>query len=473
MGLFNKNKKENKKETPCQKARPENENRVYFDGAFEVFENTDDGKKYGRIINYHDTEKIIEITDEEFELWRDASENFSKYRITFERDEEFFIEKVNISLAEEKIQNPTAEKVDNEPAIPAMSDEDRSELSSLIGFYNDAIKNPDIEKSTSLSANLAQSIATAALCERKINELITKAKKETPTGEKVTVQIPKALDNLCQNAKKSLFNNISVAKTLYVLYSEHTKRPHSAGGNALVALTREVADNLVADFSKKGQKVYVQEFATTSDISSPPAASRIVSESANLGLRGIRFIYKFGFSTMIQLNTDELIKKINFPENILLRATMSGFFQDMRNGVPSEKLKTAELAMYDALFRSTLLQPCMKRKQASKDELSVSIVKDENGNCLLELFTSLELLERSESYIRFKSESFETSGYKKWSFDALLTEIMSQKTSVSGFIIDKECVPVPFHGAILDKIVKLKAIWDNNGKSFANNKNQE
>ncbi|MBE6571023.1 MAG: hypothetical protein E7656_02100 [Ruminococcaceae bacterium] len=468
MGFFNK-KKENKKETIEELIRPENERSVYRDGVFEVFEDTSDGKKYGRILKYHGGEKIIDISDKEFALWSDAAENFNKYRITYERDEEFFIEKAHIELATtdtpEKIEEKEQEKP-NQPSQAPVSEEDKREFSELVEFYNNAVQSTDVEKATSLSADLAQSIAASALCERKINELISKAKKDAPEGEKIKVQIPKALDNLCQNAKKALFQNVSCAKSLFVIYSEHTKRPHSAAGVALVALTKEVADVTVSEFLSRGQKVYALEFTTTPDISMPPAASRIVSEAASMGLRGIRFIYKFGFSTLIQLNTQELIKKQQFPENILLRAAMSGFFQDLRNGVPAEKLKNAELSMYDALFRATLIQPCMKKNAEKSDELSVAIVKDDRGNCLLELFTSVELTERSESYIRFKNEAPQTSGYKKWSFDELMTEIMSEKTAVNGFIIDKDCIPVPFAGASLDKIVKLKAIWDNNGKSF-------
>ncbi len=469
MGFFNK-KKENKEEAINDIIRPENENIVYRDGVFEVFEDTAEGKKYGRILKYHGGEKLVEITDEEFELWRDASENFGKYRITYERDEDFFIEKALIEIASEPKAPEISQKTEDapeRPAPPPLSEEDKCEFSELVEFYNNAIKTPDADKATSIRADLAQSIATAALCERKINELIAKAKQNTPAGEKIKVQIPKSLDTLCQNAKKALFQNVSCAKSLFVIYSEHTKRPHSAGGNALVALTREVADSMVADFLAKGQKVYVQEFSTTPDISSPPAASRIVSESATLGLRGIRFVYKFAFSTLIQLNTEELIKKQTFPENVLLRAAMSGFFQDLRNGVPADKLKNAELAMYDALFKASLLQPCMKKSSENGGELSVAIVKDDKGSCLLELFTSVELMERSEGYIRFKSEAPENSGYKKWSFDELMTEVLSEKNTVNGFIIDKDCIPVPFTGATLEKIVKLKTIWDNNGNSFA------
>ena len=469
MGFFNK-KKENKKEVIEELIRPENEKVIYRDGVFEVFEDTADGKKYGRILKYHGGEKIIDISDEEFALWADAAENFNKYRITYERDEEFFIEKARIELATADAPEKTEEKEQempvSSPNIP-LSEEDKREFSELVEFYNNAVQSPDVAKASSITANLAQSIAASALCERKINELIAKAKKDAPEGEKVTVQIPKALDNLCQNAKKALFQNVSCAKSLFVIYSEHTKRPHSAAGVAIVALTKEVADATVSDFLSRGLKVYALEFVTTPEVSMPPAASRIVSEAASLGLRGIRFIYKFGFSTLIQLNTQELIKKQQFPENILLRAAMSGFFQDLRNGVPAEKLKNAELSMYDALFRATLIQPCMKKNTERSDELSVAIVKDDRGNCLLELFTSVELAERSESYIRFKNEAPQTSGYKKWSFDELMTEILSEKTAVNGFIIDKDCIPVPFTGASLDKIVKLKAIWDNNGKSFA------
>ena len=88
MGFFGKSKKdssafiqsreENEKETVN-----ENENIVYRDGVFEVYEDKNDGKKYGRILKYHGSIKIFEIPDEEFALWSDASENFSQYRITY------------------------------------------------------------------------------------------------------------------------------------------------------------------------------------------------------------------------------------------------------------------------------------------------------------------------------------------------------------------------------------------------------
>ena len=191
MGLFNKNKKDNKKEAATEEIRRENENRVYYDGAFEVFENTDDGKKYGRIINGRDNSKVYEMDDAEFELWRDASQNFSKYHITFERDEDFFIEKVSIALAEQKIPEKTPEKVEQVQKTIPFSDEDKQEFSALVEFYNNAIKADGLEKSTNLKADLYESIATATLCERKINELVQKAKKETPEGEKVKVQVPK------------------------------------------------------------------------------------------------------------------------------------------------------------------------------------------------------------------------------------------------------------------------------------------
>ena len=244
MGFFNK-KKENKKEVIEELIRPENEKVIYHDGVFEVFEDTADGKKYGRILKYHGGEKIIDISDEEFALWADAAENFNKYRITYERDEEFFIEKARIELATADAPEKTEEKEQempvSSPNIP-LSEEDKREFSELVEFYNNAVQSPDVAKAGSITANLAQSIAASALCERKINELIAKAKKDAPEGEKVTVQIPKALDNLCQNAKKSLFQNVSCAKSLFVIYSEHTKRPHSAAGVAIVALTKEVAD---------------------------------------------------------------------------------------------------------------------------------------------------------------------------------------------------------------------------------------
>ena len=109
MGFFNK-KKENKKEVIEELIRPENEKVIYRDGVFEVFEDTADGKKYGRILKYHGGEKIIDISDEEFALWADAAENFNKYRITYERDEEFFIEKARIELATADAPEKTEEK---------------------------------------------------------------------------------------------------------------------------------------------------------------------------------------------------------------------------------------------------------------------------------------------------------------------------------------------------------------------------
>ena len=467
MGLFSKNKKNTKNQTTTEIVRPENENVVYRDGVFEAFEDTNDGKKYGRILKFQGEDKVFEMPDQEFEMWRDASQNYGKYRITYERDEEFFIEKAIIEKAESApVQNSGEE--DTTPAETVLSQQ-KNELVSLVNFYNKAVGSSDFGSALLKDASPAEALSCAAFCERKIAELISKARENKDPAEKITVQIPKALDELCKNAKKFLFEKASKSEKLYAIYSEHTKRPHSAAGCVLVVLDKAFADKAVEDFAKKNQKVYAVEFATTADTSIPPAASRIVSEAVNCGLRGIRFIHEFGLTCLIQLNTDEMIKNHPFPENIRLRSAMSAFFQDLRNGVSPEKLKNPEIFMYECMFKSTLLQPCMKKSPEGSGEVSVSIVKDQNGANLLELFTSVELMERSETYIRFKTEAPESSGYKKWTFDELIAEVLSENTPINGFMIDKDCIPVPFAGATLDKIVKLKEIWDNNGKSFSKN----
>ena len=165
MGFFNK-KKENKKEVIEELIRPENEKVIYRDGVFEVFEDTADGKKYGRILKYHGGEKIIDISDEEFALWADAAENFNKYRITYERDEEFFIEKAHIELATADAPEKTEEKEQempvSSPNIP-LSEEDKREFSELVEFYNNAVQSPDVAKAGSITANLAQSIAACLI----------------------------------------------------------------------------------------------------------------------------------------------------------------------------------------------------------------------------------------------------------------------------------------------------------------------
>lgn len=469
MAFFGKNKKQSKNDsnninanTASEKKDSENEIIVYRDGVFEVYKDKTTDKKYGRILKYHGSTKTFEISDEDFEMWRDASENFGKYRIQYDRDEDFFIEKASIELA--TIKEPYSEtketKAKEAQPAPELSEEDKEESRKLIEYYNTAVQSADFGKKMLETATLAESLCAAALCERKISELAAKARSTAKPGEKITVQLPVSLKNLSENAKKALFKNLPQADKLFVLCSEHTKRQHSAGGNALIAICEEAARAAENEFTKRNQKVYIRNIA-------PSEISREIADIAANGLRGIRFLYKFGMSALIQIDASQISQKLEYPENIPLRRYMTAFFQDLKNGVPQEKLKNTEAAMYDSLFRSVLLQPCSKKDgENGNTALTVSIVKDAGGNCFFDLYSSVQLMETSESYKKFKKDNPENSGYKKWQFDEILKEIASGNSSVNGFIIDKECIPVPFSGKSLERLLKIKEKWEENGKNF-------
>ena len=461
MGLFDKIKKERKNENVASVIN-DNEIIAYKDGVFEVFEDKNDGKKYGRILKYHGSEKVFEMSEEEFLLWKDASENFGKYRITYERGEEYFIEKATIELAanEEKknADNDIPEKGISAPTVYQFSDEEKAEQKELIEFYNSAVTSADFGASLFENATISRCLCAASCCDRKVSEIINEAKKNAVPGKKLEIQLPQALAKTAENAKKALFDNI------YVLYSENTKRQHFSAGTALVAVTKEAGEMLLADFIARNQKVFLRE-VKNEDIS---------KEFANIsvnGLKGIRFIYKYGMAANMQLNTAEIEKNMPFPENIRLRGCMTAFFQDLKNGVPIEKLKAPELGMYDAMFRSTLLQPCAKKPSEGEGAITVSIIKDSNGNAFLDLYTSQALMEGSPTYKKFITDNPENYGYKKWSFDDLAKELSKEGSMISGFMIDKECIPSPFGGKNLERIINLKKVWDENGKSFASKNN--
>ncbi|MBE6623672.1 MAG: hypothetical protein E7621_05765 [Ruminococcaceae bacterium] len=467
MGLFGKRKKDTKNEN-TEAVINDNEITAYKDGVFEVFENKCDGKKYGRILKYHGSEKVFEMSEEEFSLWKDASDNFGKYRITYERDEEYFIEKATIELAsngENKASdNEVSDKNLSAPTQYLLSDEEKQEQKELVEFYNSAVTSPDFGASLFENATLAQCLCAASCCDRKVSEIISETKKNSVPGKKLEVQLPQALAKTAENAKKALFERVNKLDNIYVLYSENTKRQHFSAGTALVAVTKEAGEILLADFISRNQKVFLRE-VKNQDIS---------KEFANIsmnGLRGIRFIYKYGMAANMQVNIAELEKNMPFPENIRLRGCMTAFFQDLKNGVPIEKLKAAELSMYDAMFRSTLLQPCAKKPSEGEQAITVSIVKDSGGNAFMDLYTSQSLMEGSQTYKKFITDNPENYGYKKWSFDNIIAELSKEGTLLSGFMIDKECIPSPFGGKNIERIINLKKIWDDNGKTFASKTN--
>lgn len=469
MGLFSKKKKKESIEETVVAVVNDNETVVYRDGVFEVFEDKTDGKKYGRILKYHGSEKVFEMAQEEFLLWKDATDNYGKYHITYERDEEYFIEKATIALAvkEEKKIQPEEEipsDMAGTPTVYHLSEEEKAEQKALIDFYNTAVTSADFGASLFGSATLEQCLCAASCCDRKVSEIINEAKKNATPGQKLEIQLPAALAKTAENAKKELFAKVSALPAIYVLYSENTKRQHSSASNALIAVTKEAADMLLTDFIGRKQKVVMREIKTE-DIS-----KEIANISLN-GLKGIRFIYKYGMAANMQINSSELEKTVPFPENIRLRGTMTAFFQDLRNGVPSEKLKGAELNMYEAMFGATFLQPCAKKADEGENALTVSIVKDSAGVTFMDLYTSQNLMESSETYKKFIADNPENHGFKKWSFDELCAELSREGSVIRGFMIDKECIPAPFGGKNLERILNLKKAWDENGKSFAPKKN--
>ena len=468
MGLFGKKKKENKEESVVAVIN-DNENIAYRDGVFEVFEDKTNGKKFGRILKYHGSEKIYEMPEEEYLLWKDASDNYGKYRITYERDEEYYIEKASIELAVKEAKKLSEETdaqsdTDGAPTVYHLSEEERKEQKELIDFYNSAVTSKDFGESVFGDATLAQCLCAAACCDRKVSEIIAEAKKKATPGEKLEVQLPQALAKTAENAKKELFKKVSLLPEIYVLYSENTKRQHFSAGTALVAVTKEAADILLSDFIGRKQKVFLRE-VKNGDIS-----KEIANISLN-GLRGIRFIYKYGMAANMQVNSAELQKTVPFPEKIRLRCSMSAFFQDLKNGVPAEKLKGAELSMYEAMFLATFLQPCAKKESDVENSLTVSIIKDSSGAAFMDLYTSQSIMDASEPYKKFIADNPENYGFKKWTFDELCGELSKEGAVIKGFMIDKECIPAPFGGKNLERIINLKKAWDENGKSFAPKKN--
>ena len=227
MAFFKKNKSGNT--TPEKAVSPLDDNReyVYRDGVFEVFTDKTDGKKYGRIIKYHDGDKIIPVSDEEFSLWSDASENFGKYRITYERDEDFYIEKAHIELADtpKKEQEPKRQ-------IPVLSPEESEKIKNLTDFYEKIRKTTDNGKKMLEKASLEEAFSVCYLCDRAIISIAAEAKKNAAPGTELKITLPADLAKLSGNAKNTLFNRVRGLDRVFVICSEHTKRQHSAGGNA-------------------------------------------------------------------------------------------------------------------------------------------------------------------------------------------------------------------------------------------------
>ncbi|MBR5528100.1 MAG: hypothetical protein IKV97_03785 [Clostridia bacterium] len=467
MALFGKNKKEQTKiEKENTKIENPDEEVVYRDGVFEVFRNKTDGKKYGRILKYHGTQKVFEMNDDDFEKWQDANGNFSKYRITYERDEEYFIEKAEIELATSEnrgVEGKTAAEApaqQKNPVNESASAQDAEEAKALIDFYNTSVNSQDSGASALSGASLDQVIGSASICDRKLAEFAVKARGDAKPGTEIKVTIPKALAVFSENCKKELFARVTALPKVYVIYSAHTKRQHSAAGHALVALIPEAAQKIADEFASKNQKVYICEVEKE-------LINREIGSMISNGLIGIRFLHKHGITATLRLSDENMKTRIPFPENIAVRRSMGAFFQDLRNGVPAEKLKNAEFAMYEAFFKATFIQPCAKKTAPDGSlQLSVCIIKDSNGNCLLDLFTAVEIMEASPSCVKFKQENPQDSGYKKWTFDELVAEIRNEKTPATGFMVDKEFIPVQFAGNVLENILKIKEVWDSNGGSF-------
>ena len=276
----------------------------------------------------------------------------------------------------------------------------------------------------------------------------------------MNIELPVSLGKVSEFAKRALYEQVGKLEKVYVLYSEFTKRPHCAGGNALIALSEDTANAAAKELTDRNQKIYIKT-VENKDIEAE------LADIMRNGFVGMRFMHKYGMAAVIQINGEEIKKKIQFPENVALRRDMDNFFQDLRNGVPAEKLRGAELRMYDSLFKATLLQPCVKAKDADgNDTLTVSIIKDGKGSCLLDLYTSVEGMEKSPSYIRFAQKSPDAVGYKRWSFDDMMAEIDADRSPANGFIVDKDNIPAPFAEKALEKVRSMKEIWEKNGKTF-------
>lgn len=460
MGFFKKTKKEEKPQV--DEYLPAEEGSVYRDGVFEVFSQND--KYFAKILNYHGFPKVYEIEESEFLLWKDAGESYGKYSISYERDEDFYIEKAHISLAQAEGPDRNILSSDTTKADPQISREDAETFKALVSFYNEAIKEGNGAGTLLKNATLDETFCCAALCERKISELAKKAKSESADG-KVTLKIPVAIGKLSENAKRELYAKISGAEKIWVIYSPNTSFQHSAAGFALVCLCEQTRDSVIAGLTSNGQK------ATSREILS----ENINNEFRDImlgGFRGIRFMHKYGGTVTMALDTTELKKQIFCPENIRLRACMIAFFQDIRNGVTGERVSASQLAMYDAIFKGSFLQPCLKMQGADGEErISLSLVKKGDAESgIIELYTSPELVAKSESFRKFKERDSAGAGYRKIDFPKILEELKSESLPVCGFCIDKDNFRFVFEGEPLENLKKAYTAWCENGGSFIKKK---
>ncbi len=465
MGFFSRNKNDNKSNA-IDEVINDREIVVYRDGVFEVFEDTANGKKYGRILKYHGAQKLVDMSEEEFLLWKDASENFGKYRITYERDEDFYIEKAVIELATSR---EAFEKPEPAPelSVPILSPEEREYRENLIRFYNSAIQSEDSGEKMLENASLDEAFSTAALADGKIRELAAKARQQSPEGEKkIKVTIPGALARLSERSKKKLYELVLETDELYVICSSHTGCQHSASGNAMIALSKEVADSVLGELSTK-HAVFVKPIERQS-------ISAEIHDIMMNGFSGIRFMHKYGGAVVIQISSKALKEKTLFPENIEYRAYTIAFFQDMRDGVPHEKLKKVELSMYDSMFRGRFVQPCLRKKDESgREYISLAVVTTPDGENLLDLYSSIENLEKADSYRSFRQSSPENSGYRTVTFSDIMRDIESQANPSCGFVIDRNRNSFPYRGKAFQNVKNLYEIWKKGGDSFGTPEQRE
>ncbi len=461
MGLFGRNKKEENKK-PLQESVSAEAGSVYRDGVFEVYESED--RYYAKILNYHGSPRVYEIKEAEFALWKDAGENFGKYSISYERDEDFYIEKAHIELAlQEKTQPEDKGQPEEQTQTQGhiLSQQDKEIYKTLIDFYNNAVRQPDYGEQALKGASLDECFCCAALSERKISEFVKKARAEQAGQQKISVKLPTALGKFSEFAKRELFLRIAQSEKVWVVYSENTHFQHSAAGNALISLCEETNEAVMSDLASHGQKVYSKQIGKDE-------INKELSDIMLNGFRAIRFMHKFGGIAGLALNNEQMKKQILFPENIALRAAMIAFFQDVRNGVDKKKTGAAQLAMFDALFKGSFLQPCLKLVTEDGKE-SVNLALAKKANCddgIIELYTSPELVEKSQSHRRFKEQDPKGAGYRKIDFPKILEEIDNESLPVSGFCVDKDNFRFVFEGETLENLKKAYAAWTENGGSF-------
>lgn len=515
MNFFRNRKKETSAPPAPSSEAPEIDV-VYRDGVFEAYIDKTDGQKYGRTLKSADGKGVpFRISDEDFEMWRDAAKNFGKYTVTYERGEDFFIKNVSIARAggpsvgkdvgkavdkaagempsdgkdlSEKGSEGDSEKASDETPqqSPArrLTPAEKEELSRLVAFYNRAVSSPDAGEAMLSRASFDEKLAAAALCERKIAELAKKAQTQTQASAQAKAHDgaaalpPEPLRKLAAAAKKSAFQTLcgegetgaddTAARCgglPYCVYSEYTGRPFIGSGSILFLFGEKDPDAARPAFGDGHVRMKA--------LPTGAAVRQELADAAANGMTSVLFIGRFGLASVFPIDPRGVLEKLPFPENAALRRRMTFYFQSLRSGALKEPEKHAAcaLGMYDALFRATLLQPCLRRaaKPDGGAALDVSVLKatDGEGTTFFDLYSSVALLQQSEAFRRYQQTDAAQTGYKIWKFPELCEELRKPDGAAKGFSIDGGCIPALFDEKKVDLLLRAYRKWQENGGSFS------